>query len=476
MTPVNLDAYHLMHEGTLALSRAEQNGLRIDVEYLSKQAGKQQARIDALAKGLDQYPETAEWRQWCRLTRKKFNPMSADQLATVLFDVLQKQPINHTDSGAPSADDETLKAMKMPLCADILSMRKLDKVVGTYIGGILREQTNGWLHPSFGLTQVRTFRGQSEDPNFQNIPVRDPEQGTVIRKSIYPRLGHRLGEDDFKGSEVCVAACYTRDPKLIEYVTNPKLDMHRDMGGEVFILDTIKNATWWTDKKGGKPVRQATKGDFVFASFYGSYWFQTALALWRDIEEYKLTAPGGVPMKEHLADQGIKELGRVDEKTGKPTRGSFFAHVRDVEDRFWGQRFKVYAQWRKDVVTDYYKRGYMDSLTGFRYSGPMSRNGISNYMIQGSSFHCLLWCFIQEDRWLRKNKMDTRLVGQIHDSKLKDYHPDEVSTIVKESQRLVLEDLRQHWPWIVVPMVVEFEISGVDESWNEKKAYKEVAA
>ena len=35
--PVNNQAYQLLHDGTIALSKVESNGIRVDLDYLEKQ-------------------------------------------------------------------------------------------------------------------------------------------------------------------------------------------------------------------------------------------------------------------------------------------------------------------------------------------------------------------------------------------------------------------------------------------------------
>jgi DNA polymerase I-like protein with 3'-5' exonuclease and polymerase domains len=54
----------------------------------------------------------------------------------------------------------------------------------------------------------------------------------------------------------------------------------------------------------------------------------------------------------------------------------------------------------------------------------MGHDDVTNYPIQGSAFHCLLWAFNETDRIMRKDKWDTRLLGQVHDSMLLDVNPE----------------------------------------------------
>lgn len=455
-------AYELMERGALALSKVEQYGLRVDVDYLKTEITKAEKKIATISASVDGTDDFQQWKQYCRLSRKKLNLLNANQAAAVLFGILKHKAKTTTPSGKPSADDESLKAIGTPIAKAILEMRKLDKVKGTYLTALLREQIGGFVHPSYGLNVTVTYRSQSEGPNFQNMPIRDPMQGSLVRKAIFPRFGRRLGEVDYGQLEVRIAACYCQDPKLMQYVTDPTQDMHYDMSGECFILERENIA---------KPIRSTVKGGFVFAEFYGSYWASVAPALWEAISQYDLKTAEGVPLKEHLVDQGIKKLGRIIEDTkGRkaPEPGSFLAHIRDVEYRFWNERFSVYNDWRNESVARYHKDGYMDSLTGFRYSGEMTRKEIINYRIQGSAFHCLLWSLIELVEWETKNKMDSRVVCEIHDSMLNDMHPDEAGAVIEKANKVMCEDILSEYSWINVPLITEWELSGIDESWNEK--------
>ncbi|MBN2570507.1 MAG: hypothetical protein JXA68_00145, partial [Ignavibacteriales bacterium] len=140
-----------------------------------------------------------------------------------------------------------------------------------------------------------------------------------------------------------------------------------------------------------------------------------------------------------------------------------------IEKDMWGKRFPVYFRWKEQWYHRYQKTGYIDSLTGFRYSGVMSKNDCINYPIQGSAFHCLLWSLVHLDQYLYNHGYDSRIVGQIHDSIVLDIHPDELEDVVRLIRKITTDELLSNWKWIIVPLEVEFEICDVDASWADKK-------
>ena len=59
----------------------------------------------------------------------------------------------------------------------------------------------------------------------------------------------------------------------------------------------------------------------------------------------------------------------------------------------------------------------------------MDRKQVSNFPVQGSAFHCLLWCLIQIQKQFTRRKLRTRIIGQIHDSLILDIVSKEVETV-----------------------------------------------
>lgn len=300
----------------------------------------------------------------------------------------------------------------------------------------------------------------SQQPNFQNQPTRDKEIAEIIRSNFVPRSNCVLVENDFKGAEVVLSACVHRDPVFIDYITTPGKDMHRDMAAQIYCVDP---------KDVSKEMRYGAKNKFVFPQFYGDFYIACAKALWDWIDKGKLTGPGGIPLKRHLKEHGIKELGACDMEQ-KPRKGTFEKHLQEVEDDFWNNRFKVYGQWKRDWFKQYEKCGYFDLLSGFRISGNYKRNQVTNFPVQGPAFHCLLWSLIQVQKQIQDWK--SLIVGQIHDSLIGDVRIDELTDYLTVVERVTMHDLPKHWPWLVVSPEIEYEMCLPGSNWFQKKSFK----
>lgn len=448
------DAYQLFHAGVLALSRAEQQGIRVDVDYCQKKKDQLTRKIQYYERKVKESPL---YKQWYSIYRGKTNMHSNHQLSDLLYKHMKLSPSKATKKGQGATDEEALRSLNIPELNLILQARKLTKLRDTYLEAFIRETgKDGYMHPSFNLHTVKTFRSSSSDPNFQNIPKRDKEAMKVCRQAILPRPGHMLVEADFAALEVMIAACYCKDPTLISYLQDKKSDMHLDMAKQIFMFDSLDRSI---------PVhslmRSAAKNGFVFAQFYGDYyknnayslveWVQLPTKKWKRGEGSLL--PSGEHISDHLIANGIRSFDQ------------FIEHLKGVEEDFWGRRFKVYHQWRKEVEADYRKKGMLKMHTGFVCSGVMTKNEILNYRIQGSAFHCLLLTFVLLDEAIRAGGWKSRLIGQIHDSILLDAHPSEIHLIKETLARIVKQELPKRWPWIIVPLEIEVEEYEIDGPW-----------
>ena len=460
ITP-NHEGYKLFHDGTLALSQVESNGIRIDMDYLRHTRKALRIRCNSMQQDL---LGSKVWRLWRRRYGEKSSLGSGDQLGNILFrDMGYKQPKeDRTSQGRFRTDDATLSKTKDPFVLKYLRWKKLTAINGGKLAEIQREVCDGFIHPNYNLNLVITYRSSSDNPNFQNYHVRDKELSEIVRRCFIPRKGCALVENDFKGLEVGTAACYCLDPVLIKYVKDPTLDMHRDMAMEIYKLG---------QKYITKDIRYLGKNGFVFPEFYGDWYKSVAPVLWEAIKEKGFKGPDGKSLYRHLHRHGIKRLGECDYEED-PVKGTFEYHIKRVEHSFWKERFKVYDQWKRQWYSKYLKCGYFDSLTGFRYEGVFDRKQTSNYPIQGSGFHCTLWSLIQAQREQNRNRVGRLTVGQIHDSVLTDVPIKELDDHHALMKDIVERRLPRHWKWIVVPMKIETEIAGAGKTWFDKVEVK----
>lgn len=456
MRPTTQTAYELFHNGMLAFADIQENGMTLDLEYAKKAFITLGEELEVLVTELDSMEEGLIWK---KIYGKTKSYDSNPQTAKVLFEECGYESVDVTASGKPSTNADALMKVKTPFIEKLIEWRKLGKARNTYIGGLLKEQVDGIVHPNFNLHFAKTFRSSSDSPNFQNMPIRDPKMGKIIRNCVVPPKGMGLFEFDYSGIEVSIAYCYHKDPTMKTYLEDSSTDMHRDVSMMCFMLPK---------EEMNKMIRFAGKSGFTFAQFYGDYWGSNAKMLWNYIDELKLVTNSGVGLKDHLKSKGIKELGTIDSK-GRPSKGSFYAHLKTVEEKFWGEMFPIYTKWKETWWEEYCLNGEFTSKTGFTSQGLMTKNQCINAPIQGSAFHCNLWSVIEINKWLKKENMKSYLIGQIHDSLVGYYHPDELEILIAKVKEIGTTLLMKKWDWINTPLNIDVELACVGQSWYHKE-------
>lgn len=448
--PIRKDACELMFKGVQALARMERNGIRVDVDYCRKMQNHLTRQINHLR---SQLMGSDFIHQWRGKYGKKFNMTSNPQLGDMLFSHLGIVPLKRTNptsrypEGQPSVDEESLEATGVPEVKTLIRIRRLTKARDTSLKNLLEEQVDGRVHTNFNLHIAATYRPSTDSPNLANVPTRNPEIKQIVRSGIVADEGCKLMAADFKGIEVSIAYNYHKDPEMKIYLLDKSTDMHRDMAMKLYLLEK---------EQMNKAIRHSGKNRYVFPEFYGSYWKNCASDLWIDAHEPTHDLPDGTPLLQHLASKGLTNLTAYEE------------HVRGVEDWMWNVKWKVYTAWKESWLRKYIENGYLETLTGFRCQGEMTRNQVINYPIQGSAFHCMLQCIIWIDEDIRKEGWKTRLCNQIYDDLMLNVPPEEEQMVVDRLRLYMRERLPEHWPWIQIPLDVDIEATPVNGSWFQK--------
>jgi len=442
--------------GLKTLATLQENGIPLNREYYNNQNIELGKRIDTMKEALYNFPEA---KRFLKERNRQINFGSSADLVDLFFNIMQLPKGKLTAGGNPCVDAEVLASLNTPIAKEKTKISKLEKIKGTYLGQFLREiEDDNKLHPFFDLHTVATYRGSSSSPNFQNIPVRDTEAMNITRGGVIPTLGNQLVDWDYGSMEVRIIACITQDPVLIKYIEDPTSDMHRDQAMDWFAFTKEEWAA--IDKKEAKNIRFIAKNSMVFALFYGSYYKSIARGQFTQLKEIKV---GDTNMFEHLRSKGvIKSLSTAQD--------DFENHTKRTEQRFWN-RFKAVKAWQEKAFKSYLEKGYIEQMFGFRCGGWLSRNDICNYPVQGTAFHCLIWSINNLEQRMLDTKLDSMLIGQIHDCCLGDIKPHERLAWCNMSHTIATKEIREKHKWIIVPLDIEFEMSEIDEPWSKKKEF-----
>jgi len=393
MMPLDLrDAYGLFHRAIPIFALMSVRGIKVDSSALADLGRDVKAE---LAK-LDEALHSDLTKQYKRKYGQDFDPNSNRHKQMIFFDVMGLNHLRLTKGGEKAAkagkklksdhyavDAATLDHLltqvdEISVEADLIYAARdrshLVKLQGYVTGWQTLMDQDGYLHPSFLLHSVTSYRSSSSDPNFQNIPARDPLLSR-IRKCLVPRHDW-LVEMDFSGAEVRGYAIHGGEGGLARMVRDG-VDMHRTYAEILFGKDSVTSQERYKGKNG-----------FVFPEFYGSY-HET---IERNYPEWR-------------------------------------GRVKDAEDRMWGDMPEVKA-WQTGIEKEYLKTGILPYLTGFRArfgnQGFLSRNQICNIPNQGFAFHRLLKVLCDVEDEMRARQMKSIIIGQIHDSVVADVLDDEL--------------------------------------------------
>ena len=204
------------------LYEMQKNGIRVNKEELKEYGDKLQVRIEELEQAIH------------RLADDDFNINSPKQLGEVLFVKMGLPNGKKTKTGYSTSADVLEKIKnEHEIVPQILEYRQLVKLKSTYADGLENYICDdGRIHGKFNQTITATGRISSTDPNLQNIPIR-MELGREIRKVFVPEEGYRFVDADYSQIELRVLAHMSDDRHLIE-AYNSDEDIHKITASQVF--------------------------------------------------------------------------------------------------------------------------------------------------------------------------------------------------------------------------------------------------
>ena len=324
----------------------------------------------------------------------EFNISSPKQLAEVLYGEMELPDLK---KGSTNAEVLIKLAEYHPIISDILEYRKYTKLYSTYAEGLKKYiRPDGKIHTIFSQMITQTGRLSSYDPNLQNISVRDDE-GREIRKAFKAKKGHYFLSCDYSQVELRVLCSLADEPKMIEAFNNG-IDIHTKTAMDIFGL-TPEEVT---------PIARRNAKAINFGVVYGISDFglsnQTNLTVKeakKFIEDYFVTYPN---IKRYLDTQVefCKDNGYV--KTMMNRR----RYINEINDRNY-------------MVREFGKRAAM------------------NATIQGSAADLIKIAMVKAAEVLKKEKMESKLILQVHDELIFDVPENEIEIMKVMIPKLMSE-------------------------------------
>ena len=206
---------------TRTLFNCERRGIYVDIGYLSEKAAIAEKKLEGIEES------------FCRAAGRPINLNSPKQLREFFYDDMGKEPISYTSGGAsgnkqPSLDEKTLKTWAKhgdPHAITLMEHRKLGKLYGTYLKGLLKGAGDTCkVHTTLKQYGARTGRLASEDPNMQQIP-RPSGDVYGIRHAFVAPPGRMLIDSDYDQLEMKLLADFSEEEVMINAINSGK-DLH----------------------------------------------------------------------------------------------------------------------------------------------------------------------------------------------------------------------------------------------------------
>lgn len=392
-----------------ALARIERNGALVDAKLLAAQSQELGEKMIALEN------KTFE------LAGQTFNMGSPKQLGEILYTKLGLPVISKTATGQPSTAEAVLAELASQgyeLPEVLMEYRSLSKLKSTYTDR-LPEQINprtGRIHTSYHQAVTATGRLSSSDPNLQNIPIRTPE-GRRIRQAFIAPKGYKLLAADYSQIELRIMAHLAQDKGLLDAFKHG-LDVHKATAAEVFGVSVDQVTA--DQRRKAKAIN--------FGLIYGMSAFGLA-----------------------------KQIG-VDRKEAQEYIDKYFTQYPGVLS--YMERTRGSAAEKGYVETLFKRRLYLPDIKSSNANTRRAAERTAiNAPMQGTAADIIKRAMINVDTWLQQEKIDAKVILQVHDELVLEVREDLTQSISDKIKMLMAEAAD-----LSVPLVVDV---GIGNNWDE---------
>lgn len=391
------------------LGEMQINGMYVDKEELTEFGNDLKEKIESVKKEIFD------------LCGEEFNINSTQQLGVILFEKLKLTVYKKTKNGY-STDVDILEKLKPehPVIEKILEYRSLVKLNSTYVEGLIQyiNKKTKRIHSYFHQTIAATGRISSTEPNLQNIPTRY-ELGKVLRKVFKPADGNIFIDADYSQIELRVLAHISKDRNMV-MAFNKDEDIHKQVASKVFEV----------------PMDQVTKEQRTSAKAVN-------FGIVYGISDFGLAEQLGISRKQakRYIDQYLEKYSGIKK---------FMDSI--VEE----------AKEKGYVETLFHRRRYIPELTSNNYMvRQFGARAAMNTPIQGTAADIMKIAMINVYNRLKKEKLNAKLVLQVHDELI-------IECVIEEKEEVkkILKEEMENAMRLRIPLKVEVSEA---ENWYEAK-------
>jgi DNA polymerase I-like protein with 3'-5' exonuclease and polymerase domains len=394
--------------------------------------------------------------------RHIFNLKSNDHLIELICKTWGYVTPEKTETGKPQIDDEFLESLKSRLVIEkLLDFKKLNKLLSTYVEGILERQIDGVIYTSMLQFGTTSGRFSSRNPNLQNQPrIKDEDSGlsplvlkyvNAIRKGFVAPKGYKVVNADYASLEPVCFAHVSGDEKLKDVFRNGE-DLYSRVAIETFNLTGVSakksDANYL---KNIMPEKRQVAKVIALAIPYGAEASRISDELGISFKEANDVIDNylnGFPyLRKYMnrCNYTAKTTGQVSTEFGR------IRHLREARSIYslYGDSILEYKWAKKQGVEDI-RRKFKNVL-----------NNSKNFPIQGLAAHIVNRAMIALSRLFKQHNIDGWIGLQVHD---------EITAIVKEEHSALaaklMKECMENTTKISIPLVAEPIIA---DNWGEAK-------
>lgn len=391
----------------------EKNGIKVDRASLAKLS-------QEFAEGMARLESEIH-----NLAGHEFNIGSPKQLGEVLFEEMGLESGKKGKSGAKSTSVDVLEGLAEEgheLPAKVIEWRQLSKLKSTYTDTLPNEinEETGRVHTSYAMAATTTGRLASSDPNLQNIPIRTGE-GRKIRQAFVPENGNVLMSADYSQIELRILA-HMADIDALKQAFADGMDIHAMTASEVFGIPL----------EGMDPADRRRAKAINFGIIYG-------------ISAFGLARQLAIPRRE-AADYIERYFERFPGIQTYMEETKEFCRTNGFVTTLFGRKCHI--------------RGIAEKNPSHR---SFAERAAINAPIQGTAADVIRRAMIRMPEALTRNKLNARMLLQVHDELVFEVPEDEVETTT-EIVSGVMAAAAAPAVNLSVPLTVG---TGIGKNWDE---------
>jgi len=356
------------------------------------------------------------------LAEEEFNINSPKQLGVILFEKLRLPGGKKTKTGWSTAVD-VLNGVRglHPIVELVVEYRTYAKLKSTYADGLLGVMdSRDMIYSTFNQTVTATGRISSTEPNLQNIPVRT-ELGRQLRGVFIPSDDATFVymDADYSQIELRVLAHMSGDETFIRAFCENQ-DIHSLTASQVLHIPLAEVT----------PEQRGRAKAVNFGIVYG-------------IGAYSLSLDLGISVREagQYIDSYFEKYPKV-----KQYLDDSIARARDLG----------YA------ATEFGRRRNIPELSAGDFNTRAFGERVAmNMPVQGTAADIIKIAMVKVHGRLKREKLHSRLVLQVHDELLLETHIDELDAV-----RQILTDEMENAVALTVPMRIDIHTG---RTWLEAK-------